>query len=472
MYSMYNGSLKNFFLAKTTHRIPKVVTLLVASGALMAMVSIDASASAFGGRDSNSVRSAVVLTLASDTNNSQFSGLVKRWSTISSISPTTAPTVTTTASTGDSGGGATVTAGSGGGGGGGATTTAPTTTTVPPTTTAPPTTTTTAPPTTTTTAPSSPSSPAATGGPITAGASRSECLTADGSVAWSLSTLEPEIASFQSLTNSTVTCLGAYGSDQTWSDWTDPWFTGSSGAGYTAWIAQDPQVRQMVLGISMIPASAQTSSPLTWEQSCAAGNYNSYATQLGTNLVAAGMQNSVIRLGWEMIGPWEGDFVGNTTQEQTLWATCFDNEVTALRQASGEHFLIDWNPNSCTEGIPYANYYPGNAYVDIMGLDFYDQSCDTPNTAVSFAQLAAVPSGLNGFEAFAAAQGKPMSFPEWGLVSNPSGDDAGYIDGVGTAVENGNFAFQQYFDVVDGGTMLLSSSTPQAVAAYKQQFGN
>jgi hypothetical protein len=49
---MYNGSLKNFFLAKTTHRIPKVVTLLVASGALMAMVSIDASASAFGGRDS------------------------------------------------------------------------------------------------------------------------------------------------------------------------------------------------------------------------------------------------------------------------------------------------------------------------------------------------------------------------------------------------------------------------------------
>ena len=173
-----------------------------------------------------------------------------------------------------------------------------------------------------------------------------------------------------------------------------------------------------------------------------------------------------------MNGPWEGDFVGTTTQEQSLWATCFDNEVAAFRQAAGEHFLIDWNPNSCTEGIPYANYYPGNAYVDIIGLDFYDVSCDTPNTAVSFAQLASVPSGLDNFEAFASAQGKPMSFPEWGLDSSPAGDDPAYIDGVGSAVESGDFAFQEYFDVVDQGTMLLNSSTPQSVAAYKQSFGN
>jgi beta-mannanase len=228
----------------------------------------------------------------------------------------------------------------------------------------------------------------------------------------------------------------------------------------------------MVLGISMIPASAQTSDPLTWEQSCAAGDYNTYASELGTNLVAAGLQNSVIRLGWEMNGPWEGDFVGTTSQEQSAWVTCFQNEVTALRSASGEHFLIDWNPNSCTETIPYANYYPGNSYVDILGLDFYDVSCDSPNTALAFSALASVPSGLDSFEAFANAQGKPMSFPEWGLVSTPSGDDPGYVDGVGSTVDNGNFAFQQYFDVVDGDTMLLNSGTPLSVAAYQKYFGN
>jgi hypothetical protein len=90
---------------------------------------------------------------------------------------------------------------------------------------------------------------------------------------------------------------------------------------------------------------------------------------------------------------------------------------------------------------------------------------------VSFSQLASVPAGLNTFEAFAAAHGKPMSFPEWGLDSSTSGDDPGYIDGIGSTVANGNFAFQQYFDVQDGGTMLLGSGTPQSLAGYQKWFG-
>ncbi|MHB8379033.1 MAG: glycosyl hydrolase [Acidimicrobiales bacterium] len=208
-----------------------------------------------------------------------------------------------------------------------------------------------------------------------------------------------------------------------------------------------------------------------WEQSCAAGDFNSYATQLGTNLVAAGLQNTVLRIGAEMNGPWETDYVGTTAQEQSLWAKCFDNEVTALRQATGEHFLIDWNPNACYQNIPFANYYPGNAYVDILGLDLYNQGCDAPTTALTFSQLANEPGGLTSFEAFANAQGKPMSLPEWGLTSSPSGDDPGYMNGIGSTVANGNFAFQEYFNMADGGTLLLGSGTPQSLAAYQKWFG-
>lgn len=65
-----------------------------------------------------------------------------------------------------------------------------------------------------------------------------------------------------------------------------------------------------------------------------------------------------------------------------------------------------------------------------------------------------------------------MSFPEWGLLSTPAGDDPGYIDGIGSAVNNGDFAFQQYFDEVVGNTILLGSNTPLSNAAYQQQFGN
>ncbi len=289
---------------------------------------------------------------------------------------------------------------------------------------------------------------------------------------YGLANIETAVSDFDSATNTSVTCLLAYlNGAQTWDQWESPW-VGQSFYGYAPWVAQSPSTRQLVLGVDLIPSGlANISNPLGWEQSCAAGNFDSYATTLGTNLVAAGLQNSVIRLGEEMNGPWENDFIGNTTQEQNLWATCFANEVTALRQATGEHFVIDWNPNACTENVPYANFYPGNAYVDIIGLDFYDQSCVTPATAVSFSQLANEPAGLTSFEAFAAAKGKAMSFPEWGLVSNSGGDDPGYINGIGSAVASGNFAFEAYYDTGNDGILQLGSATPLATAAFTQQFG-
>src|ERR1035437_9019237 len=119
---MYKGSFKNFFLAKTTHRLPKVITLALSSCLLVGMVTIDASASGLGSRDSNLARSNVVSTL--ESSNLQLSGLVKSWSTVSSILPTAPPATTTSTASGGGDGG------SGGGGGAPATTT-----TTPPTTT-------------------------------------------------------------------------------------------------------------------------------------------------------------------------------------------------------------------------------------------------------------------------------------------------------------------------------------------------
>ncbi len=107
-----------------------------------------------------------------------------------------------------------------------------------------------------------------------------------------------------------------------------------------------------------------------------------------------------------------------------------------------------------------------------MGLDLYDVDSNTPNTSTTFSTLANEPYGLNAFEAFASAQGKPMSFPEWGLSSVPSGDDPGYIDGMASAVANGDFAFESYFDAGGGNALALgSSTTPLSLGAYQDWFG-
>jgi hypothetical protein len=272
-----------------------------------------------------------------------------------------------------------------------------------------------------------------------------------------------------------VSCLSAYlNGEPNWKQWEDPWIT-SRQYGYTKWVDEDPQQRQLVLEVDLIPASlADVNEPLSWEQSCANGSFNSYATELGTNLVAAGLENSVLRLGPEMNGIWEEDYVGPTVTEQRLWAACFDNEVTSLRAAPGEHFLIDWDPNACTENIPYANFYPGNAYVDIMGLDIYNVSCTSPYTRETFSQLANETAGIASFERFATAQGKPMSFPEWGLKKVPSGDDPGYIDGMGAIFDRRNVAFEVYFnvDVKIRPYLPLGTQTPLALKAFKKWFGN
>ncbi len=311
-------------------------------------------------------------------------------------------------------------------------------------------------------------------GLIAVGPSRSECLTPDVATGkYGLSYLQSLVTYFDSETDSSTTCISSYLESPTWSTWDDPWITQAQ-YGYTSWVAQAPSARDLVLAVNLIPLNIQdVNNPTAWERSCASGKYDGYARTLGVNLVGAGLENSVIRLGPEMNGVWEPDFIGTKVFQQKLWAKCFANEVTSLRQAPGEHFIIDWNVNACKGNYPYSNYYPGNAYVDVVGLDLYDVACEIPTTRVTFQQLSHEQAGLSQFEAFAASKKKPMSLPEWGLSTVPSGDDPAYIDGIGSTVANGNFAFESYFEGSGPNVKALSlgPSTPLSVAAYKQWFG-
>jgi hypothetical protein len=332
-------------------------------------------------------------------------------------------------------------------------------------------------PTTTTTVAASPTTTTSVPAPgdlITTGASRRECLDPNFSDT-GLAAIKIAVAQFDRVTKTTVTCLSAYlNAEPNWSQWEHPWIT-SAQYGYTDWVKAKPLIRQLVLEVDLIPTPlVDVEDPLSWEESCAQGDFNSYATVLGKSLVAAGLGNSVLRLGPEMNGIWEEDYVGPTVEEQHLWAACFANEVKALREAPREKFLIDWDANACVGDIPFANFYPGNAYVDILGLDIYDVSCLTPFVRQTFKQLSNVRDGITTFENFAAARGKPMSFPEWGLKKYPNGDDPAYIAGMGAIFDRRDVAFETYFnvDVKIRPYLPLGRQTPRALAAFKKWFGN
>ena len=311
-------------------------------------------------------------------------------------------------------------------------------------------------------------------GPVLAGNSRTNCIYV-GSSAWSTA-----LAAAEQETGVSYDCLETFSDqDPSWSSWDDPWITAPD-AGLSSWLQADPGQRTIIVTEDLIPTSeVDAADPLTWEEPCEQGQFDTYATTLAKNLVAAGMGSAVVRLGQEMNGPWEPDFMGTTAVERSAWAGCFAAEVAAMRVVAGAHFLFDWDVAACDEDVPPAEYYPGNTYVDIIGVDFYDQTCTSsplPAPSPSAATLVVdEPLGLETIGSFAEQNGKPLSIPEWGTKSaaeNGNGDDPYYVTAVAQYIEqDGDFAFQSWFDTGTKGVLQLTSANPETLYAYQQAFG-
>jgi hypothetical protein len=243
------------------------------------------------------------------------------------------------------------------------------------------------------------------------------------------------------------------------------WLTGPwKGSGYT-----------LSLGVPMFPTGVGASLATG-----ATGAYDSYFTTLAQTLVAAGQANAYLRLGWEFDGSWTAWYAGTPSAEASF-ATYFQQIVTAMRSVSGEHFRFVWNPDSgafTESGYSVAAAYPGNDYVDVIGLDAYDQSWATPQTPTNAWSSTSLPS-LTAAQQFASAEGKPLAFPEWGVTIRSDGhglgDDPYYINHMVSWMETGSndVAFESYFDDSTGGvnSLITGGSFPESLAAFSTDLG-
>ena len=270
-------------------------------------------------------------------------------------------------------------------------------------------------------------------------------------------------------------CLETFSdANPTWSAWVDPWLTHTQ-YGYKQWLADDPTRRTVILTQDLIPDSE--AADLSWRAKGAAGDFNQYAKQLAKNLVSAGFGYSVIRLGHEMNGTWVRDNVGTTRTQWREWAEFFAQTVRAMRTVPGAHFLFDWDVNAGVRPIPLSDYYPGNLYVDIVGIDFYDSGGGNavPTAAAAskrWSVLTQQSSGLDQLYQFAYLRGKPLSVPEWGTVtrkdmSTAGGDDGAYVTYMGQFFATHDIAYESWFDADSDGIYELNARTaPKSVAAY------
>lgn len=283
------------------------------------------------------------------------------------------------------------------------------------------------------------------------------------------------LTALSELAGTPINCTVAYNdANPTWNQWVDPWFTHprpSADTDWSSWIKADPAVRRVVVTQEMIPDNV----PANWRVLGAHGTYDHYARELAANLVAAGLGNAIIRLGHEMNGTWYHDSVGDNPAQYRDWAEYWARIVRAMRSVKGAHFLFDWNVNAGYRDIPLNTFYPGNDVVDMIGIDIYDAGMpgNPGNQAARWASLDREPDGLAQIAAFARAHGKPLSFPEWAMVSagtGGAGDDPAYIRGIAAAIKNNNVVYQSYWDKSAGGVLPLQN-VPEALSLWKQYFG-
>ena len=255
---------------------------------------------------------------------------------------------------------------------------------------------------------------------------------------------------------------------KTWNDvanpmWLlDPWST---------WVKAVPG-RRLVLGVPLLINANRGQLAQG-----ASGAFDASFRTLAQNMVARGLGTSVIRLGWEMNNssfPW---YAGT---DPASYKSFYARAVGVMRSVPGAAFSFDWNPNAGVQGgsplTTFASFYPGDAYVDVIGLDRYDikwmDSTSTPEQRWNW--MLTQPLGLNDHKAFATAHAKPLSFPEWGLYrvgdqQGGGGDNPYYIDRMADWFAATNTAYHSYFNADWGGGTL--ANFPNGQARYKARFG-
>jgi hypothetical protein len=233
------------------------------------------------------------------------------------------------------------------------------------------------------------------------------------------------------------------------------------------------------LGVPILPTNSSGTAVGTLAQG-ATGAFNSYYVTLAQNLVAGGESNDYLRLGWEFDGSWTPWYAGTASAEASF-AAYFQQIVTTMRSVPGANFRFVWNPDAAaftTSGYSVAAAYPGNAYVDVIGLDSYDQSWATPQTSANAWSSTSLPN-LTAARQFASANGKPLALCEWGVAIRSDGhglgDDPSYINHMVSWMEtsSNDVAYETYFDANSSGvnSLITGGSFPNSLAAFTADLG-
>ncbi len=217
------------------------------------------------------------------------------------------------------------------------------------------------------------------------------------------------------------------------------------------------------------------------------GSYDSYYKYVAGLLVKAGYPDAVVRIGWEFDAYW---YPWSARYDPKGYVQAYRHVVTVFRKVSPS-FKFDWSGTTAFQNR-WSRYWPGRSYVDMVGLDIYDQGFKVPYNPFTGGWLSPslawsrARAHLTQADRFAVRHGVPMSLPEWGLSQGGSqlayshgGDNPLFVRGIyawlsaSRPTGPGSVAFASYFDAAPSaqqGSFRLSAF-PAAKKTFVQLFG-
>jgi hypothetical protein len=291
-------------------------------------------------------------------------------------------------------------------------------------------------------------------------------------------TSSDDVAKYEDFLGRPVDLVVDYSARGTWKDIAEPEYL------FEEW---EGSGKRLVLGVAMLPTEQRASI-----EDGAAGTYDKYFRTLAQGLVDAGQQDAILRVGWEMnldSWPW-------ATSDEQAWVAYYQRIVTAMRDVPGERFRFDWTVNNGA-GMRYdaVDYYPGDEYVDYVGVDAYDvsgvsgtypfpdgcdRSCrDERRREAWDVQIYGGDRGLRFWSGFAEQHDKLLSLPEWGVWDRDDhlggGDNPYYIEQMAAFIADpqNRVAYQAYFENSNeqGTHRLMTDRFPRSKQKFLDLFG-
>ncbi|MFI6499517.1 glycosyl hydrolase [Nonomuraea typhae] len=263
------------------------------------------------------------------------------------------------------------------------------------------------------------------------------------------------LAEFERWLGRDVTVGRTYIPGETWAAFLGPDFILKP---WTRWRAEKPG-RILAINVPMVAPNEgglSDTSVAVLLNAGANGAFDLTFRQLADRLVAEGAGDSIIVLGWEMNGT---TYSSRCAPDPVAWKTYWRRIVTAMRAVPGQKFRFDFTAARGRDAIPWTQCYPGDDVVDIIGLDSYDQP-----PADGFRDYVSQPYGLQHHADFAAAHGKPMSFPEWGLFRY--GDRPQYVRGMLDWIGKHNVVYHSLSDYCPHGVWQCAAN-PRSADGYR-----